>query len=120
MPDIIHEMIVSDPWFSHIRSERKPIEGRKMSPRWNKILVGDKILMKNNDKFFMVTVINIVKYGSEFSDPLRSYLHCETLEKCLPGINSIDDGIEIYHQWSTNEEIKEYGMMAIHVSVDKY
>lgn len=111
-----HYMHVAEPYHSLIKSGRKPVEGRKMSPKWLQIKVGDIITMTcENKESFNVLVTGITKYFSD--DSLKDYLIGETLERCLPGITSIEEGKNIYLQWSTKEEIDKYGMMGIQVKL---
>lgn len=106
-------MDVSEPWFSHIRSGAKTVEGRKKSPTWENIRVGDVIVIKCNTESFNVVVTNIVEYHGE--DPLTAYLLGEGISNCLPGIVSLSDARAVYLQWSTEAEIKAMGMLGIHI-----
>jgi ASC-1-like (ASCH) protein len=108
----VHFMDVAEPYFSLIKMRKKPVEGRKLSPTWSKIKVGDIITMTCNSSYFNVLVTGINKYNS-----LKEYLLGETLQRCLPGVTSIEDGERIYLQWSSIEEINKYGMIGIQVSV---
>lgn len=111
-----HTMYIDEPYFSLIKSGKKPVEGRKNSPTWSKIKPGDLIEIECSGKeSFTVLVTGITKYISE--DPLHDYLVGETLDRCLPGIKTIDEGKKIYLQWSTKEEIIKCGMMGIQVKV---
>lgn len=112
-------MEVVDPWFSYIYNGIKPVEGRKMSPTWMKIKVGDKIFMYNKitQKSFTVNVSNIKYYPADvYDDPLTAYLLDVGIDKALPGIGNLNDAREIYLQWSTMSEIKQQGFMGIYVN----
>jgi ASC-1-like (ASCH) protein len=52
---------------------------------------------------------------STFAEMLRS----EGLEKCLPGIFSIEDGVAIYRQFYSKEEEAQFGVLAFKVIVFK-
>ena len=108
---IDHVMDVQEPWFSHIQSGTKTIEGRK-NRTWTKLKVGDQIRMVNGLRSFVVKVMDVRRYGS-----VRKYLENEGLEPTLPGIATVDEGIRIYRQWSTKEEIEKHGFLAIEVKV---
>lgn len=103
-PPPVHEMECGDPWFSLIFEGKKPVEGRKNSPKYRKIKAGDIIEFSHQSKRFKALVERIEKY-----ETLEDYLRGATLEKALPGVRTFEEGLTIYHQWSTPEQIKEAG-----------
>lgn len=103
----------SEPWFSLIREGRKPVEGRKCSPSWSGVSVGDVLVFQNGDESFRARVVKVNHYDAP--DALQKYLQGEGLDRALPGVTSIEEGERIYLQWSTREEIDQYGMMGIQV-----
>jgi len=103
-------MHCQDPWFSLIRAGKKPVEGRKASPSHTKITVGDTIEFFCGQERFLCLVEGINRYKS-----LEEYLQCETLERALPGVRTIEEGIRIYLQWSTKEQINKHGFLGIQV-----
>jgi len=109
---ITHELICNEPWFTYIRSGLKPVEGRKNSPKYKKIQVGDFIHFSNGTEHFLSQVTEIRPYSS-----LEEYLHDVTISKALPNISSFEEAINIYLQWSTPDEIKQHGFLGIFVKV---
>jgi len=105
-------MEVSEPWFSHIQSGVKTIEGRKNSPTWEWVVPGTEFLMTCGNQKMKVRCVDVALWPS-----IRSYLEGEGLDVTLPGILSIEEGESIYLQWSNEEEVKKYGFKAIHVKV---
>lgn len=124
-----HVMDVSDPWWTLIYAGLKPVEGRKNSSKWSPIQVGDIIKMVNGEKYYFTHVTKINEYPSLknhanyppgtvlWEDPLLAYLQFEGLNNALPGLVSLEEGKRVYFQWSTFEEIQEYGFRGIHVEV---
>lgn len=106
----VFRMICDEPWFSYIRKGVKPVEGRKNTPKYQKIQVGDLIDFSNEEETFLTIVTDIRLYGS-----LEDYLNNVTFQKALPGASSFDEAIKIYHQWSTPEEIRKYGFLGIFI-----
>lgn len=100
-----------DPWFSFIRDGLKPVEGRKGTPQHKKIKVGDLLNFTNGTEEFVAKVTEVRTYAS-----LEDYFEDVRLEKALPGVKSLEAGLAIYHQWSTEEQIKEYGFLGIFVT----
>lgn len=105
---------VSEPWFTFIKKGLKTIEGKKANSKWTAIKVGDKIKITNKDDECLIQVSKIVIYGS-----IQEYLEKEGLEKTLPGVKLISDGVGVYEDiWKSLEdklEIERYGVMAIHL-----
>lgn len=103
-------MEVEGRWFDVLVSGEKPVEGRKKSPKWERILVGEEMDLKKKEtgevRRFRVTHIN------EYEN-LREYLEKEGIDRCLPGIDSIEEGVEIYRGWSTEAELAMYKFLAI-------
>lgn len=101
-----------EPWFSYIRKGIKPVEGRKNSPKYQKMRVGDFIEFSNGNEHFRCMITEIRSYPS-----LERYLEDVTLPKALPNVSSLEEAIKIYHQWSTPEEINQYGFLGIFVKL---
>ena len=99
-----------DPWFSSIRQGVKTVEGRKGTHSYKKIKVGDRINFSNGTESFIALVTDVRKYAS-----LEAYFEDVTLEKALPGVKTLEEGLAIYHEWSSPEKIKEYGFLGIFV-----
>lgn len=107
----IFRMICDEPWFSYIRQGIKPVEGRKNTPKHQKIQVGDFIDFSNKEETFLAIVTDIRLYAT-----LEDYLNSVTFQKALPGISSFEEAINIYYQWSTPEEIRKYGFLGIFIT----
>jgi ASC-1-like (ASCH) protein len=107
---MMHELHCDEPWYSFIKNGIKPVEGRKNSPKYQNVKVGDLIKFTYANDHFLVRVSEIKKY-----DSLEEYLNDVTLEKALPGVTSLADACRIYHQWSTPQEISQFGFLGIFV-----
>lgn len=99
-----------DPWFSFIREGVKPVEGRKATHSYKKIKVGDHIHFTNGKDSFMALVTEIRSYTT-----LEDYFADVSLEKALPGIQSVEEARSIYLEWSTEDQIKQYGFLGIFI-----
>lgn len=99
-----------DPWFSYIRQGIKPVEGRKKTHSYKKIKVGDYINFSNGKESFKALVTDIREYES-----IEQYFADVTLKKALPGITSIEEGLNIYYEWTPEEKIKQYGFLGIFI-----
>lgn len=106
----IFNLHCEEPWFTLIRQGIKPVEGRKNSPSYHKIKANDFINFSNGKDSFLAMVLEVKHY-----DSIEKYLDDVTLEKALPGIKTIQEGINTYYQWSTKEQIREYGFLGIFI-----
>ncbi len=107
---MIHEVFVQEPWFSHIKSGSKTIEGRLNKGRFESMKVGDLIKFQNNsfqDGSFFRQISEIYKYKT-FAEYLGKHL-----AQALPGIKSIEDGVAIYRAFYSEEDEKKYGILAV-------
>lgn len=107
-----HTLHCQDPWFTHIKEGRKPAEGRKNLPKFRNWEPGDRLLFVLGDQSFETEVVALRRYKS-----LEDYLTTETLERTLPGAETMVEGIAIYLQWSSKVEIERYGFLAIEVKL---
>ncbi len=109
-----YEKTVKEPWFSLIKFGIKTVEGRLNKGEFSEMKIGDSIRFINYDlnlespRKFTIKITNITNYST-----FESYLKSETLQKCLPGIDNIDDGLKIYYSfYNKNDELK-YGIRAL-------
>ena len=109
---------VSEPWFSLIKLGLKKCEGRLNKGNFSKMKKGDKITFINNEfgfqRNFLIKITSIHNY-----DTFNDYLKKETLEKCLPGIDTIEDGENIYYKYYTKNDELLYKIIAIRMKVIK-
>jgi len=107
---------LSEPWFSLIKLGIKKCEGRLNKDDFSNMVKGDCILFVNNDfgfsRSFRCKITSIRKYNS-----FKDYLKNETLERCLPGIDTIEDGINIYYKYYKKEDEDLYKIVAIRLRV---
>jgi hypothetical protein len=107
---------LSEPWFSLIKLGLKKCEGRLKKGDFEKIKKGDFIIFENNEfgfnRSFRIKITS-VKYYDSFLD----YLKKETLEKCLPGIETFDEGLQIYYKYYNKEDEQKYKIVAIRLKI---
>ena len=102
---------LSEPWFSLIKLKIKTVEGRLNKGEFAIMKVGDFIIFTNNEfgfeRKFTVQIKNISYYES-----FQTYLENETLERCLPGIDNIEDGVSIYYKYYEKSDESKYKIKA--------
>lgn len=109
----VHDLNVSDPWFSAISAGKKTVEGRLAKGKFVDIRVGDVLrisLNSNNNSYSTRVVQDIKKY-----DGFKQYLEQEGLARTLPGVGSIRDGVKIYREFYSPRTEKQFGVVALHL-----
>ena len=111
-PDYVET--ISEPWFTLISMGIKTIEGRLNRGTFRKMKIGDIVEWTNND-FYPRSVLTKIT-GIEDYNTLFEYLHIEDVNKCLPGIKNLDNGLSVVYKNFTQEDKKneeEFGVIAI-------
>uniref|UniRef100_A0A6C0KVG0 ASCH domain-containing protein n=1 Tax=viral metagenome TaxID=1070528 RepID=A0A6C0KVG0_9ZZZZ len=108
----IKEINVSQPWFDYIKLGKKTIEGRLNKGMFSQLKKDDIIKFVNKDEHVIVRVEKIQYYDSFFQ-----YLTLEGLERTLPDVYTIEEGINIYYKYYTKEQEKEYRILAISIEL---
>jgi ASC-1-like (ASCH) protein len=110
----IFEKNLSEPWFSLIKLGLKTTEGRLNKGDFKIMKKNDIIRFVNNDfninkpRKFKVKILSKKIYNS-FSE----YLIGEKIEKCLPGIDSLEEGLSVYYKYYKKEDEEEYKIVAL-------
>ena len=105
---------LSEPWFSLVKLGIKKVEGRLNKGDFAKMRVGDVILFTNSDfglqRTYSTKIEKIANYNSFFE-----YLSSEKLEDCLPGIDCIGDGVQVYYAYLSKSDEETYKVRAFHI-----
>lgn len=114
----IYKKHISEPWFSLIAVGSKTVEGRLYQDDWTQMKEGDYIDWYNLDLTpFIDREIRTIIVSKSIYPCFQSYLYNEGLEKTLPSISSIDDGLKIYHIYYTPQDEKKYGVIALKLKI---
>ncbi|XP_078434701.1 uncharacterized protein LOC144705762 [Wolffia australiana] len=140
------EMHVQEPFFSQLRSGEKTVEGRCALGKYTQIKEDDLLII---NKHLLLRVenerggydclddvntrmLNTIYLDHGLSDPppwmqnIKHYpsffamLDAETLDKVLPGIKTIEEGVQIYRKFYSEEIEMSNGVLAIYVSRPAY
>lgn len=104
---VLHKMNVDEVWFSHILAGRKVIEGRLCKSKFKSMKSGDGLIINGRLK---KNIVNVRHYNS-----FEEYLRNEGLDKCLPGVGTIEDGVKVYREFYTENDEQMYGVLAIEI-----
>ncbi|XAR71104.1 hypothetical protein NMG60_11028218 [Bertholletia excelsa] len=102
------ELHVQEPFFSQLKDGLKIVEGRCAVGDYNKIAAGSLILF---NKCLVLQVEDVHHYTS-FSEMLEA----ESLEKVLPGVKTIEEGVLIYRKFYPEQKERLNGVLGICVT----
>lgn len=108
---------LSEPWFSLIKLGIKKCEGRLNKGDFANMKKGDIIVFENNDFGFLRSFRCKIKHIRDYPS-FEKYLEYETLKKCLPGIDTIENGVKIYYKYYKKEDEETYKIKAIRIKVE--
>lgn len=96
------------PFIKLIKEGKKTVEGRVNSKSFTDLKVKDLIeLYNHNDK--VICSIEYLHCYKSFEEMIIN----EGLDKLLPGIDSIEKGIEIYKNFPGSNRAEKFGVLAI-------
>jgi ASC-1-like (ASCH) protein len=101
---------VQSRWFLELRSGDKTVEGKRDSKTWSGMKVDDLINFRCEGQYLLLRIVDLRRYKT-----LKRYLTIEGLGRTLPGVLTLEEGIALYHEFWTEEEIKRDGILAIEV-----
>jgi ASC-1-like (ASCH) protein len=110
-----YTMNLSEPWFTLITLGLKTVEGRLNKGRFKEMKVND-ILEWQNEDFKPRKILTRLTSKKEYS-LFEEYLKGEGLDKCLPGMPTIDHGLSVYYKYYKKEDEKEFGVVAIRLEL---
>lgn len=106
---------LSEPWFTLITLGLKTVEGRKNKGVFKEMQVGDIVEWQNKD--FKPRSVKTRITGKAVYKTFEEYLEKEGLQKCLPGMPTMEHGLSVYFKYFTKEEEAEFGVVAIRLEV---
>jgi len=105
------ELAVSDRWFRAVEQGLKQYEGRRWTLKIAHLKPGDTLVFRHLDNQNR-TVKRAVK-GVHLFQTFEQALLCLPLDKVLPGVETIEEGIAIYCKFVTLETQKKDGVCMI-------
>jgi len=106
---------LSEPWFTLISLGLKTVEGRKNKGKFKDMQIGD-IIQWHNEDFKERKILTKITGKSEYKT-FEEYLTSEGLNKCLPGMPSIEHGLSVYFKYFTKEDEAKFGVVAIRLEL---
>lgn len=107
-----HQQYIPEPWFSLIKTGLKTIYATLHKNYIKGLVKGDFIVFHNNElgftRKFLVKITSLHTHAT-FVDCLEK----ESLEKLLPGIDTVEEGVFIYNTIYSTSDQKKYKVAAI-------
>ncbi len=104
------------PFFEQICSGQKTIEGRLFTSKYANLVKGDHLKIADTEcanNFVYAEITRLTRYSS-----FLNMLEKEGLTNCLPGIRTLEEGLETYHSFPDYKSKElEYGVIAIAIQV---
>lgn len=104
------DLHVQNPYLEQIESGQKTVEGRLAKSKYTTLVPGNKIRFNNR---LNVSIVAIKHYTS-----FLLMIQSEGLERVLPGVSSLKEGVDVYRQFYTEEDEKIHGVVAITITKD--
>ncbi|MCD6558910.1 MAG: ASCH domain-containing protein [Palaeococcus sp.] len=101
------EMGLQEEYLRLIKEGKKRIEGRLYDEKRRRIKEGDIIIFEGK----LRAKVKALRVYSSFKEMLKK----EGIENVLPGVKNIEEGVQIYRQFYSEEREKKYGVVAIEV-----
>ena len=100
-------------YFDAIKLGLKTVEGRLNSPKFKDLKPGMNISFTSvNTNEIIVYTVEAMNVYANFTDMLQS----EGVDKMLPGITSIDEGVALYENFpGYRDDVKKSGALAIRI-----
>lgn len=106
------EIHIADPWYGHIKSGTKDVEGKVAKGKALLMQKGHNIRISGNSgETLDCQIVDIRKYDS-FVD----YLTTEGLARTLPGVSSLEEGLAVYAQYYEPGLDRKLGVLAVELN----
>ena len=110
--DYTKSIKLNSPWFEYVRDGIKLYEGRRNFGQSASFMIGDIILVSHYinliETSFLVQIEHISKYAT-----FEESLNILPLEHVLPGVESIEVGVEIYKKFVSIETQLKDGILML-------
>ena len=104
-----HKMSLNSPWFELVRDGIKTYEGRRMTDGVRAMRVGDVVEFSrhkdDSSELFRTTVVDMTYFSS-----FKSALEKLGVERVLPSVSTVADGVEIYKKYVSEKTQKLDGV----------
>lgn len=115
---ISYRLELSEPWFTLVSLDLKIVEGMINTGKFKEIKSGDIIEWYNNDFNIKRTILTEVVGKKEYKT-FEDFLLAERLVNTLPGIETVKDGVSVYHTYYKKKDENKHGVIGIRLDLIK-
>ena len=108
---------LKEPWFSFVKLGYKNVERRLRQGDFANMHKDDIIHFTNDEEPNNPRFVDVVIDSIERCKDFTKFLEGDTLKRCLPGVQSIKDGLAIYHHIYPLAVRKGKEVLAIRISL---
>ncbi len=110
---------LSEPHLSNVLNGLKTIEGRSGDHGLAKLNCGDKFTVTSNEDPTSVLGVMIIVRKQWYST-FRDMLATEGIDKTLPNVSSVDEGVKVYHAIKDYpQREQDHGVVAVEFVIVK-
>lgn len=110
----VWNITLNSPWYEYVRDGYKKYEGRCDWKQVKEYVVGDLINVSHHTdstrEQYQIQIVKIHKYKN-FEEGLRNL----NLNQVLPGVQTVEEGIEIYKKYYKLSTQNEHGICMIEI-----
>eukprot|EP00045_Choanoeca_perplexa_P020065 m.3585 g.3585 ORF g.3585 m.3585 type:complete len:110 (+) comp6145_c0_seq1:41-370(+) len=106
------EAHVQEPWFSHIKAQRKRFEGRLQRDAWLSLAIGSEICFVNGSNSTTAIVANL-HCCTDFGEAFDRYG-----QDLLPNVLQREQAVDIYGQFYSSELVAQHGVLVVELRWD--
>lgn len=107
-------VLVEERWFQLLVSGQKVVEGRLKRGRYLALRASSRLRLApvpaTSSPPVSFEIISIKEYPT-----FRALLEAEGLARVLPGVASIEEGVNVYRQYYAAQDELQHGVLAIHL-----
>lgn len=107
-----YEKHCAEPWISHIASGMKRVEGRLKKSTFAQMQPGDTVTWFDGEKRVNTVITGFREYPN-----FKAYLEAEGVDKVLPGVEGLENGLAVYYGYFSEEDRAKYPVYAILVEL---
>jgi ASC-1-like (ASCH) protein len=104
----LYESNVQEPYYSYITNGQKTVEGRLNKGKFAQIQVGDHLLINSGSKFKVERKTNY--------DSFLEMVEAEGVKNVVPDKKEIEEAVNVYYNFFTKEQEREFGVVAMEIS----
>ena len=107
------ELNLDPVYFKAIVDGRKTVEGRLQKSKYRVLKAGDTVKFISDNDYVFAVIVSM----QTFPD-FETMLQCFGIQKCLPGVASLNEAVSIYHDFSNYRDLeKELGVVGIEIKL---